>query len=666
MGKNFLKAIILTSLILQGGRSVAQTSEGNSLIPREVLFDLSDRKEWIKLSPDAATLFYIKGAYQPIPDKRVYYRSDSLFKKESFFEFPEPVGDYEVLNQSQLLVRTISSKGQSIELFEIEGSTLNPILTERYRRIRWLSFSKNRDAAAFIAMPFDANPILFVYHFNTKQMDTLSNVAQGHYPLFFDENLNVVAGEKIDRESGNKILAYFENGQWNEIVTYEWSAERFLRPGLKSIVGVSADGKEVYFTDNSNTDKTVLKSFNVASKQSKVLLTEQVSDLMPHSLIANVKGNPIAIANHYANRKWNVIDANYKNDFQILNSRFQDFQILDMTPDFNYWVIEEMNGGANISYLYDLKNKAVRKLCTDHEVLETYFPVNRFYSIVSSHDELQLPIQYYLSEKFDKNRDGIPDEKIPAIVYVHGGPWQGWMEDFWLITRHLQLLADRGYLVVYSQFRGALTYGKNFLDAGNEEWGAGMMKDKVAIAQWLAEEKNVLKDKIGILGWSYGGYAALAGAAFSPETYACAVGLYGPTYLDAPQEENAFGYSPNSLLRIADVTTEKGLELAHQQSPLYAADKINIPILLSTGAKDERVPQMQMDKMADALSKNNKDVTYFVYPQEGHDYKAKGSWTTFWSLAEPFLSKHLGGMAEPKKNEDYSILEWKYPQKGGR
>ncbi|GJM34560.1 MAG: peptidase S9 [Saprospiraceae bacterium] len=661
MGKKFSKAIILSCILLQGCSAVAQISEQDSLIPREVIFDLNDRKELIQLSPNASTIFYVKGAYQSIPDNRIYYRSIAQLQKESFFGFSGAVGSYEVLNQAQLLVRTLSPKGQRIELFDIEDSISTPIIAELYRSIRWLSFTKNKDAAAFVAMPFNAPPLLFTYNFNTKQMDTLSNVAQGHYPLFFDENLKVIAGEKIDQETGNKILAFYEKEQWNEMATYEWSAERFLRPGLKSIVGVSADGKVVYFTDNSNTDKTVLKSFNISSKQSKVLVNEQSSDLMPKSFIADSEGKAVAIANHYANRKWKVMDSRYKSDFQFLNEKFQDFQVLDVSNDFKYWLIEEMNGGANISYLYDIKHKTIKKLFSDHDVLATYSTVNRFYSTVSSYDGLQLPVQYYLSEKFDKNKDGIPDKKMPAIVYVHGGPWQGWMEDFWLITRHLQLLADRGYLVVYSQFRGALTYGKNFLDAGNEEWGDGMMKDKVAIAHWLAATKNVEKDKIGIFGWSYGGYAALAGAAFSPETFACAVSLYGPTYLDAPRDENAFGYSPNSLVRIADVTTEKGLELAHQHSPLYAVDKIKIPILMSTGVKDDRVPQMQMDKMADALHKHNKEVTYFVYPQEGHDYSAKESWTSFWSIAEPFLSKHLGALAEPKSNEDYSILEMKYP-----
>ncbi|MEZ5057216.1 MAG: prolyl oligopeptidase family serine peptidase [Saprospiraceae bacterium] len=284
--------------------------------------------------------------------------------------------------------------------------------------------------------------------------------------------------------------------------------------------------------------------------------------------------------------------------------------------------------------------------------------------IVPSFDGLIYLCRCIYLKKWDQNHDGLPDEKMPAVIYVHGGPWQGWMEDNWLINRHLQLLADRGYLVVYAQYRGALTYGKSFLEKGNRQWGGDMMRDKEAIAKWLSEEKNVKKDKIGIFGWSYGGYAALAGAAFSPDTYACAISMYGPTYLDAPKEENAFGYAPNSLLRIADVTTEEGLELAHKHSPLYAAQDVSIPILLSTGSKDERVPQMQMDKMAEALKKEGKDVSYLVYPDEEHDYRNKNSWTTFWAVGEQFLSLHLGGFAETiQKEEDFSQVEVKFLSK---
>lgn len=646
-------AIVFPALICLG-----QVGGEYELIPRDVLFDLDERKELIKLSPDASVIYYVRGAYKPIPDDRIYCQPKE--QNESFIKFSGAVGDYEVLDKSHLLVRTLSRKGQAIELYSLDDSISNRVFPTFYKSIRWLSFSKDKEAAAFVAMPFDASPLLFTYNFKTNLIDTLSNVAQGHYPLFFDENLNVVAGEKTDRETGDKILSYYKNNQWYPIEIYPYSAERFIRPGLKSIVGVSTDGKEIYFTDNSSTDKTVLKTFSISSEKSEIIIPEQSSDLMTNSFIPGAGGQPIAMANHYSNRKWNVIDSSYENDFHLLNSKFPDFQILDILPDMNFWVVEEMNGGANISYLYNSATKTLKKLFSDHTILESYSRVNRFYNTVSSFDDLQLPIQYYLSKKFDLNEDGIPDKKMPAIIYVHGGPWQGWMEDFWLITRHLQLLADRGYLVVYSQFRGALTYGKHFLNAGDKEWGDGMMKDNVAIANWLSSEKNVLQEKIGIFGWSYGGYAALAGAAFSPQTYACAVSLYGPTYLDALQNENAFGYSPNSLQRIADVTTEDGLKLAHDHSPLYAADRINIPVLMSTGAKDDRVPRMQMDKMADALNQSGKEVTYFVYPKEGHDYVHKTSWTTFWSITEKFLSIHLGGQFERKKEENDSILNMIY------
>jgi dipeptidyl aminopeptidase/acylaminoacyl peptidase len=385
---------------------------------------------------------------------------------------------------------------------------------------------------------------------------------------------------------------------------------------------------------------------------------------MPQSVVLNKNSQAAALAYHFSKRKWKVLEDDYTEVFNHFSSKFDDFQILDKSPDDRWWLIEEMNGGLNWTWLFDNSEGSFKKLFSDHPMLEKYPKVYRHGDVVQSFDGLNLPVQVYLSEKWDQNHDGLPDEKMPAVIYVHGGPWQGWMEDNWLINRHLQLLADRGYVVVYAQYRGALTYGKTFLEKGNQQWGGDMMRDKEAIARWLFEEKNVKKDKIGIFGWSYGGYAALAGAAFTPKTYACAISMYGPTYLDAPREENAFGYSPNSLLRIADVTTEEGLELARKHSPLYAAKDISIPILLSTGSKDERVPQMQMDKMAEALKEEGKDVSYLVYPDEGHDYRNKNSWTTFWAVGEQFLALHLGGKAETiQKEEDFSQVEVKFLSK---
>lgn len=629
--------------------SHAQQSD-KDLIPRSVLFDLEDRKEMIKISHDGNYVFYVMNPYQPIPDHHIYcLKVEGDEKNEMIFE--GGVAEYEVINEKQLIVRTMSSKGQSVVLKNFVTGEEDPLFQKPFRNIKWLAFDQNKTQMAFVAMLLDGAPGLFTVNLDTKQVDTLKNIAEGHYPLFFDDNLNVVAGEKIDRSTGEKYLDYYDGNEWKTLAKYEWSAERFLRPGLKSILGVNNDGTQIYYTDNSQTDKTVLRVFDTQLGEKINLLEEQNSDLMPNSFLVDAKGIPVAIANHYAARQWSVLNDKFESDFTYLSKQFKDFQVLHYSEDFNYWLIEEMNGGANVSYVYNRPKQTLKQVFTDHEALTKFAKVNRFYDEVSSFDKTKLPIQIYLSEKYDQDKDGQPDQEMPAVIYVHGGPWQGWMEDFWMITRHLQLLADRGYLVVYSQFRGALTYGKEFLDKGNKQWGEDMMKDKVAIAKWV-KERNVKEDKIGIFGWSYGGYAALAGAAFSPETYACAVGLYGPTYLDATEEENVFGYSPNSLLRIADVTTEEGMDLAHRHSPLYFADDVQIPILMSTGAKDERVPQLQMDKMAEALYDNGKDVTYLVYPGEGHDYASKATWLNFWGRAEQFLSKNLGGAYEEIHDEE--------------
>ncbi len=640
--------------------ALAQEPVQNALIPREVLFDLADRKEWIKLTPDAAKVFYIKGAFQRIPDDRLYYRHLDHLHEERWIKVDGGIIDYIILNNDEIIFRTLTPNGQSLLKYNLESKEFERLQDPYFRSLMIQAISSDRSKLVFLAAPFDGLPFLAQLNLHSKKLDTLKNMAQGHFPLFFDGDLNLVAGEKVDRETGLKSIDYRKNGKWQTIKAYEYSAERFLRPGLKSILGVSNDGAKIYFTDNTGSDKTELKAFDVVSEKTVTLVSEQASDLIVRPYLASAQNTPLAIANHYSKREWNITDKKVEADFEFFNSKMKDFHILDLTDDLNYWIVEELNGGCNIAYFYDRQRQRLQKLFSDHDALDNYPKVNRFYEQVSSFDRLTLPCQYYLSEKFDKNKDGLPDEQMPAIVYVHGGPWQGWMEDHWLINRHLQLLADRGYLVVYAQFRGALTYGKQFLDAGNEQWGDGMVKDNVAIADWLKQEKNIDKDRIGIFGWSYGGYAALAGAAFSPETFTCAISLYGPTYLDASREESSFGYSPNSLLRIADVNTEEGLALAHAHSPLYAAEEIDIPVLMSTGSKDDRVPQMQMDKMAEALHYHEKEVTYFIYPDEGHDYRSKASWTTFWSIAEPFLRKHLGGLAEPVQDEDYSIIEMKY------
>ena len=110
-------------------------------------------------------------------------------------------------------------------------------------------------------------------------------------------------------------------------------------------------------------------------------------------------------------------------------------------------------------------------------------------------------------------------------------------------------------------------------------------------------------------------------------------------------------FSRDTAVRVGDPKTPEGLELLRRQSPLHAAQHVKSPLLVTHGGKDPVVPKQHSDLFVEALEKHGKDVTYLVYPEEGHDYSQPESWVSFWAVAEQFLHQHLGGRFEPPADD---------------
>ena len=208
-------------------------------------------------------------------------------------------------------------------------------------------------------------------------------------------------------------------------------------------------------------------------------------------------------------------------------------------------------------------------------------------------------------------------------------------------------MANRGYAVLQPNFRGSSGYGKSFLNAGNLQWGEKMQDDltwgvKEMIAKGIADPKRV-----GILGISYGGYATLAGAAFTPGLYAAAVAIVAPanlfTLLDSFPPYWEFMRTV-FYRRMGDPRTEEGKRQLTRQSPLFSADKITTPLMVVQGANDPRVTQLESDQIVEALHRRGFPVEYLVAPDEGHGFSGElNNKLSMFTAIEFFMAKHLGG-----------------------
>jgi dipeptidyl aminopeptidase/acylaminoacyl peptidase len=237
---------------------------------------------------------------------------------------------------------------------------------------------------------------------------------------------------------------------------------------------------------------------------------------------------------------------------------------------------------------------------------------------------------------------GVPPKNLPMVVFPHGGPWA---RDSWGYNPYAQWLANRGYAVLQPNFRGSTGYGKSFLNAGNRQWAGTMHQDLIDAKNWAVAQGYADPSKVAIMGGSYGGYAVLAGVAFSPNAYAAGVDIVGPSNLNTLLQSIPPYWSTvraTFALRMGD-----SVAFLNSQSPLFKADQIKVPLLIGQGANDPRVNRRESDQIVAAMRKNNEPVEYIVFPDEGHGFARPENNRRFDAAVEAFLGKYLGGRVEP-------------------
>ncbi len=263
----------------------------------------------------------------------------------------------------------------------------------------------------------------------------------------------------------------------------------------------------------------------------------------------------------------------------------------------------------------------------------------------------QQPLSYKSSDGLDIPAYltlpvGLGDKNLPLIVLPHGGPWG---RDNWGFNSAVQFLANRGYAVLQPNFRGSSGHGKEFINAGNLQWGDKMQDDltwgvREMISRGIADPKRT-----GILGISYGGYATLAGVAFTPDLYAAAVAIVAPSnLLTLMASFPPYWESMRTVFyrRMGDPRTEEGRQQLRRQSPLFSADRIKTPLMVVQGANDPRVTIAESDQIVEALHRHRFPVEYLVAPDEGHGFSGELNKLAMFTAIESFLAKHLGGRCQ--------------------
>ncbi|MEP2551644.1 MAG: S9 family peptidase, partial [Marinomonas sp.] len=352
---------------------------------------------------------------------------------------------------------------------------------------------------------------------------------------------------------------------------------------------------------------------------------------------------------NYLRSEWTMLTDDLRDAYAWLGERLTgDYGIISRNDANDIWIIWNDQLTAPLAtHIYDRKAQTLEPFYVTRPELEGAPLQSMHPREIKARDGLTLPSYLTLPKGTDNNENGVPDAPLPMVLLVHGGPWA---RDGYGFNPQHQLLANRGYAVLSVNFRGSTGFGKGFINVSNLQWGLAMHDDLIDAVDWAVAQGIADKDKIAIMGGSYGGYAALAGLAFTPDVFACGIDLVGPSNLETLLETIPPYWEPMVKIfheRMGNPTTPEGLELLKAASPLYKADKITKPLLIAQGANDPRVKQSESDQIVGAMEAAGIPVTYVLYPDEGHGFAKPTNNMAYYAITENFLSQCLGGRAEP-------------------
>ena len=453
---------------------------------------------------------------------------------------------------------------------------------------------------------------------------------------FTDPRFRVRFGVQWTDDGGVEYWQRAGGGPWELFARVDMADTMSTHP-----VEFSDDGTELYWLDARGRDKAAVVAQDMASGTRRTLAEDALADCVELS-VRPVSLRPIATASRFTRKRWQVIDPAYAADHAALAAEPGDLSVVGISDDERHWLAYYERDAAPGRYVhYDRATRQRRLLFTARRALESAPLVPMEPVMVRARDG--LPLVCYLSRPHG-SRDRTP---LPMVLLVHGGPWG---RDVWSLNVTHQWLANRGYAVLSVNFRGSTGLGKAFVNAANLEWAGRMHDDLIDAVDWAVGRRIADPARVAIYGASYGGYAALVGATFTPEKFACAVDVFGISNLVTLMNTIPPYWKAWQTIwkaRMGDYTTDAGRRFLEERSPLNRVDRIVRPLLIAQGANDVRVKPSESEQIVAEMVRRGIPVTYVYYADEGHGFRRAENRRSFSAVVEAFLAKHLGGRVEP-------------------
>lgn len=468
-----------------------------------------------------------------------------------------------------------------------------------------------------------------------------------------DENLagwltdldgTVRLGVRVASDGSTRILRV-EGDAFTEV--YACSNEEICGP-----IRFHKDGRRVYMLTNKGADIDLARLilFDPATETEEFVESDPENQVDFGGAVFSDKTDEL-VATYYVGDRLRIYPKTDQvaRDLAVLREKLPDGEIYpgSSTEDEELTLVSvtrDVDPGS--TYLYTRATGAVELLYRSRPALPVAHLAPMQAIRYRARDGLEIPA--YLTVP-----NGVEPANLPVVIHPHGGPWS---RDRWGYDPYTQYLANRGYAVLQPNFRGSTGYGKAFLNAGNEEWGTGAMQHDITDAvAYLIEQGIADPERVAIFGGSYGGYATLAGVAFTPQVYAAGISYVGPSSLITLLKSIPPYWEPIKKIfhvRVGDPDDPEDRVRLEAQSPLHAAERITAPLLVIQGANDPRVKKAESERIVIALRDLGREVEYLLAADEGHGFAGRENRLVLAAAIERFFAKHLGGRYQEDMPED--------------
>ncbi len=630
--------------------ALTPASAGNDLIPRSAIFGNPERSG-AQVSPDGKWLSFL-APRDGVMNVWVVERGKALSSARPLTnERVRPLRIYYWAANGQDIIYSQDKGGdENFLLYAVNVETGKERTLTEFKGVRALVYASSWKRPDELLVGINNRDQAFhdpwLLNIRTGSLTKLFDNTERFAGFIADEDLVIRYAVRATPDGGQEVLKY-ENGKTSPFDKIGFEDESGTGPA-----GLTSDGKTMYWTETRGRNTAALVAIDLASGQRRVVAEDARADVGA-SIGDPETGRIMAYAVDYLKSDWRAIDPSIRSDIEFLNRSLKgQWGVQSQTRDNNVWIIgHDPVTAPSRALVYDRKAKTLTELYVGRPALSGA-PLPEVCPVeIKSRDGLTLVSYLTLPAGSDTNGDCRPEQPVPLVLNVHGGPWA---RDGYGYDPESVWLSNRGYASLQVNFRGSTGFGKNFINAGDKQWGRKMHDDLIDGVDWAIKQGIAKADKVAIYGGSYGGYATLWGATNTPDRFACGVAIVAPSNLNTLLESIPpywESFKEQMFRRVGDPRTPEGRALLKERSPLTYVQNIAKPLLIGQGANDPRVKQAEADQIVGAMQARNIPVTYVLYPDEGHGFARPMNRTSFYAVSEAFLSQCLGGRFEPVGND---------------